>query len=76
MAAGKKIYAVNWEDGDGGQGYYVRMTPKEAKDVLRFLSAAAEKNIIKNPWVDLLQGDRVTTAQGFVRTFNERYHDA
>jgi len=69
----KKIYYVVWEDGDGEQGWFVRMTPAEAKKVLRFLTAATAKDIIKNPQVRPLEGENVTTAAGIVQEIKERY---
>jgi len=76
MAAKKKVYDVRWEDGDGEQGYYARMTSDEAEKVLRFLTVAADKDIVKNPKVDALEGDRVVTASGLIEEFKARYHGA
>lgn len=68
-----KIYVVRWEDADGEQGYFVRMTPAEAKRVLQFLTAATAKNIIKNPEVDPLEGKKIATARELLEVFTDRY---
>lgn len=76
MASKGKIYDVRWEDGDGEQGYYVRMTKAEADKVKRFLTAAQEKGTIKDPNVGAIEGDWVLTPTQLVKEFKDRYSNA
>lgn len=69
----KKIYNVRWEDGDGEQGYYVKMTKPEADKVKRFLTAAQEAGTIKNPDVWATEGEWLLTPKQFAKEFRDRY---
>lgn len=74
MAA--KIHDVRWEDGDGEQGYYVKMTQAEAQKLRRFLTAAEAAGTIKNPTVGVIEGEWALTPQQLAREFSERYPKA
>lgn len=69
----KKIYSVRWEDGDGGQGYYVKMTKAEAAKVERFLIAAMADDTIKAVDVSPIEGNWLLTPRMFTAMFKERY---
>lgn len=69
----KKIYDVRWEDLDGEQGYYVRMTKSQAEKIHRFLTAAETAGTIKNPTVGAIEGEWLLTPKQLAKEFNERY---
>lgn len=69
----KKIYSARWEDGDGENGYFVKMTKAEAVKLLRFLTAAEVAGTIKNPDVSPIEGEWLLTPRIFARVFRERY---
>lgn len=73
MASRKKIYDVRWEDGDGDQGYYVKMTKPEAEKLQRFLTAAQEAGMIKDIRIGAIEGDWLLTPKGLISEFKERY---
>jgi hypothetical protein len=77
--AGKKIYDVRWEDLDGEQGYYVKMTKAEAEKVRRFLDAAAvaaPAETLKNVKVDAIEGDWLLTPKQLIKEFKDRYSNS
>jgi hypothetical protein len=76
MAAKTKIYDVRWEDGDGEQGYYVKMTKPDAEKLKRFLSAAEAAGTIKDPNVGAIEGDWLLTPRQFAKEFEGRYRNA
>lgn len=69
----KKIYSVRWDDGDGEQGYYVKMTKSEADKLKRFLTAAEVAGTIKNLDVGAIEGEWLLTPRIFAKVFKERY---
>lgn len=71
--ATKKIYDVRWEDGDGEQGYYVKMTKSEASKIERFLTAAEATGTIKNPKIGAIEGEWLLTPRQLAKEFRERY---
>lgn len=73
MTAKKKIYDVRWEDRDGEQGYYVRMTKVEADKVRRFLTAAEAADTIKDSKVDAIEGEWLLSPRQLIAEFKERY---
>lgn len=74
--AAKKVHSVRWEDGDGEQGYYVKMTKTEAGKLRRFLTAAEVAGTIKNPSVGAIEGEWLLTTKQLAKEFNERYPKA
>lgn len=74
--ASKKIYDVRWEDGDGEQGYYVKMTKAEADRIKRFLDTAAAADTIKNPQVGAIEGEWLLTTKQFTKEFKDRYSNS
>lgn len=74
--AAKKIYDVRWEDGDGEQGYYVKMTKAEADKIERFLTAAAAEDTIKNPQVGAIEGEWLLSPRQLAKEFRSRYGNA
>lgn len=68
-----KIYDVRWEDDDGEQGYYVRLSDGEATTLKSFLKRHARDGVIKDPRVDAIEGDIFHTAKGFRELFSDRY---
>ena len=68
-----KVYDVRWVDADGPQGYYVKMSKKQAKDLRARLEAAVQKGKITELEVDPIEGDRVVSAKDLVELFEERY---
>lgn len=76
MDAQKKIYDVRWDDGDGQQGYYVKMTKKEAEKLSRFLTAAHAAGTIKDPTVGAIEGEWLLSHRQLMKEFKVRYSDA
>lgn len=74
--AAKKIYDVRWEDGDGEQGYYVKMTKAEADKVERFLTAAEAAGTIKSPQVGAIEGEWLLTPRQLTKEFRDRYSNS
>jgi hypothetical protein len=68
-----KIYSVKWEDGDGEQGYFVKMSAAAAKKLDAFLKEEETKGVIKDPDVSAIEGDWLLTPKQFHHEFKERY---
>lgn len=71
--AAKKIYSARWDDGDGEQGYFVKMTKSEAAKLLRFLTAAEVAGRIRNVQVGAIEGEWLLTPKQLLKEFNDRY---
>lgn len=74
--AAKKIYDIRWEDGDGEQGYYVKMTKVEADKIQRFLTAAEAASTIKNWRVGPIEGEWLLSPRQFAKEFRTRYSES
>ncbi len=69
-----KIYSVKWEDGDGEQGYFVKMSTAAAKKLEAFLKEEEAKDVIKGPDVWPIEGEWLLSPKQFHHEFKERYH--
>lgn len=69
-----KIYSVKWEDGDGEQGYFVKMGGAAAKKLDAFLKEEEAKGVIKEPDVSAIEGDWLLSPKQFHLEFKNRYH--
>jgi hypothetical protein len=55
-----KLYDVRWEDSDGQNGYYVRMTPREAAQTLSLLKDVAGQGNISSPEVTVIESGAIS----------------
>lgn len=70
-----KIYSVKWEDGNGEQGYFVKMGAAAAKKLDAFLKKEEAHGTIKDPAVWPIEGEWLLTPKQFHAEFMDRYHD-
>lgn len=72
----EKIYSVKWEDGDGENGYFVKLSKTEVEKMRRFLWVASEEGVIKKPQIDAIEAPWLLNIKQFTKEFNDHYRNA
>lgn len=70
----QKTYSVRWVDGDGEQGYFVKMSATAARKLDIFLKSEEKKGLIEESDVSAIEGDWLLSPKQFHSEFTNRYH--